>query len=142
MLLLHPLIALSDEGHWPGRATALVVVGALAPGAFALHQRRARARGGTPLVEPTQFLQVGVGMGSVKAGLAIAPWAVAVGAGAALGAAGLLVATLAATFLLPSPAATRGTGAGTGARAGAEPTSPRTPVAAADEAREARAPGA
>ncbi|RBM19720.1 MFS transporter [Streptomyces sp. PT12] len=145
VLLLYPLIAVSDEAHWPGWATALVVVGALTLGAFALHQRRARARDGTPLVEPTlfryrslrdgllvqllffvpvmgflmvltQFLQVGVGMGPVEAGLTIAPWAVAVGVGASLGAAVLVprigrvtvqagLALLMGAFLLLTPVA-------------------------------------
>jgi EmrB/QacA subfamily drug resistance transporter len=119
LLVLYPLIAASEEAHWPGWATGCLLAGGAALAAFVAHLHRAERRGRTPLLEVTlfryrslnggllaqllffvpvmgyfmvvmQFLQVGVGMGPIEAGLTIVPWSLAVAVFAGLGAAVLL----------------------------------------------------
>ncbi|MFD5321513.1 MFS transporter [Streptomyces sp. NPDC127098] len=119
LLLLYPLIAASDGGRWPGWATGCLLAGGAVLVAFVLRQRRAERAGGSPLVAMSlfrhrslaggllvqllfsvpvmgffmvmmQFLQVGVGMAPLEAGLTLVPWSISVAVLAALGAAVLL----------------------------------------------------
>ncbi|GAB2871608.1 MFS transporter [Streptomyces mayteni] len=119
LLVLYPLIAASDEAHWPGWATGCVLAGIAVLAGFAVAQRRAERAGGSPLIAVSllrhrslaggllvqllffvpvmgffmvlmQFLQVGVQMSPTRAGLTLVPWSIAVAVFAGVGAAVLL----------------------------------------------------
>ncbi|MGW3030637.1 MFS transporter [Streptomyces sp. NPDC001178] len=103
-LVVHPLIG-TDLAAMSGWSWGLVAAGLCLMTLFAVHQRRAAVAGRTPLVEPSLFahrgfpaalvtstcffavtnglltvvvlqLQLGAGVGVLKAGLTLAPWSV------------------------------------------------------------------
>jgi EmrB/QacA subfamily drug resistance transporter len=118
-LVLYPLIAVSARGQWPAWAYPVIASGVIVLAAFCLQQRRTRARGRQPLLDLAlfarrsvagglavqflflvpiigffltvmQFLQRGLGMSPLKAGLTMLPWSVTVTMFAGLSAAVLL----------------------------------------------------
>lgn len=120
LLVLYPLTSAANASQWPVWSYVSIVAGLAVLAGFAAHQKRVSARGGTPLVEmslfrfrsaqggllvqflffvPTMgfflvymlFLQLGLGMSSLSAGLLMLPWSVAV----------LVFAMFAATMMLP-----------------------------------------
>lgn len=112
VLLLFPLVQGRELG-WPAWIFAMLAASVLVLGAFAAHQVRRRRAGRSPLVEPALFrrrafsggmavglvffagmtgmilalglyLQLGLGLSPLQAGLAQAPWAIGVAIGAGL----------------------------------------------------------
>jgi EmrB/QacA subfamily drug resistance transporter len=106
LLVLYPLITAADRSHWPAWTYASIAAGALVLIGFVQHERRVRTRGGTPLLQVSllrfrsvrggllvqlvffipvmgffliimQFLQVGLHMSPLSAGLTMLPWSVA-----------------------------------------------------------------
>jgi EmrB/QacA subfamily drug resistance transporter len=119
-LVLYPLIAVSANGRWPGWAYPVIATGLAVLAAFCVQQRRTAARGGHPLLDLAlftrrslagglivqflflvpimgffltvmQFLQRGLAMSPLAAGLTMLPWSITVS----------LFAGLSATVLLP-----------------------------------------
>jgi EmrB/QacA subfamily drug resistance transporter len=119
-LLLYPLITAADRTGWPVSSSLCLAAGAVVLAGFVGHQRWLSARGAEPLLRlellrlrsvrggllvqllffvPTmgfflvfmQFLQFGLGMSPLRAGLSMLPWSVAVP----------VFATAAAALLVP-----------------------------------------
>lgn len=119
LLVLYPLISAADRASWPLWSYLSIVAGILVLGAFVAYERRVAARGGSPLLEVSLFrfrsvqggllvqllffvpvmgfflvymlfLQVGIGVSPMTAGLMMLPWSVAVPVFAAISAAVLL----------------------------------------------------
>ena len=153
-LVLYPLIAASGDGAWPGWSYPVILAGLLVLAGFCLQQHRTAVRGGRPLIDlrllrsrslagglavqllflvpimgffltVMQFLQRGLGMSPMRAGLTLLPWSVTVTVFAGLSAAVLLprigrltvqlglVLTAAGLALLATVAAGAGTRTGT-----------------------------
>jgi EmrB/QacA subfamily drug resistance transporter len=118
-LVLYPLIAASARGQWPAWAYPVLVAGVIVLASFCLQQRRTAARGGQPLIDLAlltrrslagglavqllflvpimgffltvmQFLQRGLMMTPLHAGLTMLPWSITVTVFAGLSAAVLL----------------------------------------------------
>lgn len=118
-LVVYPLIAASTGSGWPTWALPVILAGLLVLAGFCLLQRRTAVRGGQPLIDITllarrslagglavqllflmpimgffltvmQFLQRGLGMSPLHAGLTLLPWSVTVTVFAGLSAAVLL----------------------------------------------------
>jgi EmrB/QacA subfamily drug resistance transporter len=119
LLVLYPLISAANQSQWPLWSYVSIVAGLVLLAGFVAYERRVAQRGGSPLVEmslfrfrsaqggllvqflffvPTMgfflvymlFLQLGLGMSPLRAGLLMLPWSVAVPVFAALSAAVLL----------------------------------------------------
>lgn len=153
-MVVYPLIAASSGRGWPDWAYPVIVAGLVVLGLFCVMQRRTASHGGQPLVDVAlltrrslagglavqmlflvpimgffltvmQFLQRGLGMSPLHAGLTMLPWAVIVTVFAGLSAAVLLprigrltvqlglVATAAGLALLAIAAAAAGNRTGT-----------------------------
>lgn len=118
-LVVYPLIAASGNSGWPAWAYPAIVAGLAVLAVFGVLQRRTAARGGQPLIDIAvfarrslasglavqllflvpvmgffltvmQFLQRGLGMSPLRAGLTMLPWSVTVTVFAGLSAAVLL----------------------------------------------------
>jgi EmrB/QacA subfamily drug resistance transporter len=118
-LVVYPLIAASGNSGWPAWAYPAVMAGLAVLAGFGVRQRRTAARGGQPLIDiavlarrslagglavqllflvpimgffltAIQFLQRGLGMSPLHAGLTMLPWSVTVTVFAGLSAAVLL----------------------------------------------------
>lgn len=118
-LVVCPLIAASGTGGWPAWAYPAIVAGLVVLAGFGALQRRTAARGGQPLIDIAvfarrsvagglavqllflmpimgffltvmQFLQHGLGMSPLHAGLSMLPWSITVTVFAGLSAAVLL----------------------------------------------------
>lgn len=119
VLVLYPLTSAANQGQWPLWSYLSIVAGLLVLAGFVSYERGAGRRGGAPLVEmslfrfrsaqgglliqflffvPTMgfflvymlFLQLGLGLSPLHAGLLMLPWSVAVPVFAGLSAAVLL----------------------------------------------------
>nr|AHE14813.1 major facilitator superfamily protein [uncultured bacterium] len=119
LLVLYPLITAADRSRWPAWAYLSMVAGGTMLIGFVAHQRRVAARGEEPLLQVflfqfrsiqggllvqlvffvpvmgfflivMQFLQVGLRMSPMMAGLTILPWSVAAPVLAGISAAVLL----------------------------------------------------
>lgn len=119
LLLLYPLINAAGQTQWPAWSYVSIVAGLAVLAWFVVYERRVSARGGSPLIDmslfrfrstqggllvqflffvPTMgfflvymlYLQNGLGMSPLSAGLLMLPWSVAVPLFAALSAAVLL----------------------------------------------------
>jgi EmrB/QacA subfamily drug resistance transporter len=118
-LVVYPLIAASGRGGWPAWAYPVIAVGFVVLAAFCMVQRRVASRGGRPLIDIAlfarrslagglavqllflvpimgffltimQFLQRGLGMSPLHAGLTMLPWSITVTLFAGVSAAVLL----------------------------------------------------
>jgi EmrB/QacA subfamily drug resistance transporter len=118
-LVLYPLISAADEGGWPTWSYLSVAAGLVVLAGFVVYERLVSARGGSPVLEMSLFrfrsvrggllvqllffvpamgfflvfmlfLQIGIGMSPMSAGLMFLPWSMAVPVFAALSAAVLV----------------------------------------------------
>jgi EmrB/QacA subfamily drug resistance transporter len=119
LLVLYPLITAADRTGWPAWTYASLVAGVLVLDGFVVYQRRVSAHGHTPLLQVSllrfrsvrgglltqlvffipvmgffliimQFLQIGLAMSPMTAGLTMLPWSIATAVLAAVSAAVLL----------------------------------------------------
>jgi hypothetical protein len=119
LLILYPLINAADQSHWPAWSYVSMLAGLAVLAGFVGYERRVSGRGGSPLLEMSLFrfrsvqggllvqllffvaamgfflvymlfLQLGIRMSPMSAGLMMLPWSVAVPVFAAISAAVLL----------------------------------------------------
>lgn len=120
LLVLYPLVTAADRGDWRAWTYATIAAGVAVLAGFVGYERRVSTRGGTPVLQVVllrfrsvrggllvqlvffvpvmgffliimQFLQVGLGMSPLSAGLTMLPWSVATA----------VFAATSATLLLP-----------------------------------------